>query len=88
MSLSEHDMNGSPFTVGDEVMIRGKVTSITSTTGYTGTGTDPFGGSGDSVVVAVDVNGNAGEKTGVSFTVSPVQCRRAAGKSATGVNPS
>ena len=88
MGLDAHDINGSPFSVGDAVQIRGKVTAIVFPTGYLGTGTDPFGGSGDSVTVLVDVNGNAGEKTGVSFVVSPVQCRRAAGKSATGVNPS
>jgi hypothetical protein len=87
MPLAERDINGSPFSVGDVVQVRGKVTAITSPTGYTGTGTDPYGGSGDSVTVLVDVNGNAGEKVGVTFIVSPVQCRRAAGKSATGVTP-
>jgi hypothetical protein len=87
MPLAERDINGSPFSVGDAVQVRGKVTAITSPTGYTGTGTDPFGGSGDSVTVLVDVNGNAGEKLNVSFVVSPVQCRRSAGKSATGVPP-
>ena len=88
MALDAHDINGSPFTVGDAVQVRGKVIALTSASGNLGTGTDNFGGSGDSVTVQVDVNGNAGEKTGVTFVVSPVQCRRAAGKSATGVNPS
>lgn len=88
MALDAKDINGSPFSVGDAVQVRGKVTAIVSASGNLGTGTDNFGGSGDSVTVLVDVNGNAGEKQSVSFVVSPVQCRRAAGKSATGVQPS
>jgi hypothetical protein len=88
MALDAHDINGSPFSVGDVVQVRGKVTAIVSASGNAGTNpSDNFGGSGDSVTVLVDVNGNAGEKTNVSFVVSPVQCRRAAGKSATGVSP-
>lgn len=74
-ALAEYDVFGSPFAVGDEVLIRGIVTALTSASGAT----SGFGGSADSVVVLVDTNGLAGEKTGVSVTVSPVQCRRAQG---------
>jgi hypothetical protein len=84
MALDAMDINGSPFSAGDEVLVRCRVTSITSASGAT----SGFGGSGDSVLLAVDVAGNAGEKTGVTLTVSPIQCRRSAGKSATGVTPS
>jgi hypothetical protein len=78
MAISERDLFGSPFGVGDEVQIRGMVTAITSgaTSGY--------GGSGDRVTVAVDVAGNPGEVVGASVIVSPVQCRRALGGIATG----
>jgi hypothetical protein len=73
MAISERDLFGSPFGVGDEVQIRGMVTAITSgaTSGY--------GGSGDRVTVVVDVAGNPGEVVGASVIVSPVQCRRALG---------
>ena len=84
MALSERDINGSPLSVGDEVQVRGRITSITSASGAT----DGVGGSADSILVTVDTPGNVGDKAGVTFTVSPVQCRRAAGKAATGVNPS
>jgi len=84
MALDAHDINGAPFSVGDDVQVRGKVTAITSASGAT----SGFGGSGDSVVIAVDVNGNAGEKTGVTLTVSPVQCRRSQGKTDSGTTAS
>jgi len=73
MAISERDLFGSPFGVGDEVQVRGIVTAIASgaTTGY--------GGSGDRVTVLVDAAGNAGEAVGVTFIVSPVQVRRAQG---------
>lgn len=88
MALNAHDINGVPFSVGNVVQVRGKVTAIVSASGNLGTNpSDNFGGSADSVTVLVDVNGNAGEKVGVSFVVSPVQCRRAAGQAATGVSP-
>jgi hypothetical protein len=78
MAISERDLFGSPFGVGDEVQIRGMVTAITSgaTSGY--------GGSGDLVTVAVDVAGNPGEVVGATVIVSPVQCRRALGGIANG----
>jgi hypothetical protein len=73
MAISERDLFGSPFGVGDEVQVRGLVTAITSgaTSGY--------GGSGDRVTVAIDVAGNPGEVVGATVIVSPVQCRRALG---------
>ncbi len=84
MALFEHDVNGSDFTVGDEVQLRGRVTSITSASGNLGTGFDPFGGAADSVLVTIDVAGNVGEKV-ATVTVSPVQCRRAQGRFASGL---
>jgi hypothetical protein len=83
MALTERDINGSPFSVGDEVQVRGRVTSITGASGAT----DGVGGAADSVLVTVDMPGNIGDKV-ATVTVSPVQCRRAAAKAATGVNPS
>jgi hypothetical protein len=83
MALSEHDINGSPFGLNDEVQVRGIVTAVTSASGNTASG---YGGSADRVTILVDVNGNSGEAVGVTFTVSPVQCRRAAG--AQGAGPS
>ena len=73
MAISERDLFGSPFGVGDEVQVRGSVISIASgaTSGY--------GGSADLVTVLVDVAGNVGEQVGVTFVVSPVQIRRAQG---------
>jgi hypothetical protein len=73
MAISERDLFGSPFGVGDEVQVRGIVTAITSgaTSGY--------GGSADRVTVLVDTPGNAGEAVGVTFIVSPTQIRRALG---------
>lgn len=71
MAVSERDITGAPFDVGDYVSVRCKVTSIT-TSAASGTG-----GAADSVLLTVQTPGNVGEKTGVTFTVSPVQCRRA-----------
>jgi hypothetical protein len=81
MALSERDVFGSPFGVNDEVQLRGTVTAIVGASGAT----SGYGGSPDSVTVAIDVVGNVGEKT-VSVVVSPVQCRRALG--AIGAGPS
>ena len=75
MALSEKDINGSPFGLNDEVQLRGVVTAIVGASGNTA---DGYGGSADSVTVAIDVAGNVGEKV-VSVVVSPVQCRRALG---------
>jgi hypothetical protein len=77
MALLENDINGSEFTVGDEVSLRGIVTSITSASGAT----KGYGGSADSVAVTIDVAGNVGEKV-ATVIVSPVQCRRAWGQTA------
>jgi hypothetical protein len=64
----EKDIFGKNFQVGTVVSVRCIVTSITPAN-------QGFGGSGDSVLLTVETNGNAGEKAGVTFTVSPVQCR-------------
>ncbi len=71
MAVSERDITGAPFNVGDYVNVRCAVTSITTH------GTGGTGGAGDDVLLTVQTPGNAGEKAGVTFTVSPVQCRRA-----------
>lgn len=59
------DYTSAPFFVGDYVFVRCKVTSITGT------------GSGASVALTVQTPGNIGEKTGVTLTVGPTQCKRA-----------
>ena len=64
----EKDIFGHDFKVGTVVMVRCIVTSITPAS-------QGFGGSGDSVLLTVETPGNVGEKAGVTFTVSPVQCR-------------
>jgi len=56
------------------VQLRGMVTAVVGASGAT----SGYGGSADSVTVAIDVAGNVGEKV-VSVVVSPVQCRRALG---------
>ena len=74
MATLEQDILGSDFIVGDSVLVRCTVLSITPSTpaGY--------GGSGDSISLIVETPGNAGEKAGVTLTVSPVQCRFAGNK--------
>jgi len=69
MAVEERDIFGSPFKVGDYVVVRCKVTSIT-TSGDNGTG-----GAADQVTLTVETPGNVGEQTGVTLVVSPVQCR-------------
>ena len=64
----EKDKFGHDFKVGTVVTVRCIVTSITPAA-------QGFGGSGDSVLLTVETAGNVGEKTGVTFTVSPVQCQ-------------
>ena len=64
----EKDIFSHDFKVGTVVMVRCIVTSITPAS-------QGFGGSGDSVLLTVETPGNVGEKAGVTFTVSPVQCR-------------
>ena len=70
----EKDIFGHDFKVGTVVMVRCIVTSITPAS-------QGFGGSGDSVLLTVETPGNVGEKSGVTFTVSPVQCRFAGSNS-------
>ena len=69
MALDAHDINGSPFSVGDAVNLRGIVTAITNVV----SGVDSIQ---DSVTVSVDTPGNVGDKV-ASVIVSPKQCRRA-----------
>ena len=64
----EKDIFGHDFKVGTVVSVRCVVTSITPAS-------QGNGGSGDSVLLTVETPGNVGEKAGVTFTVSPVQCR-------------
>ena len=64
----EKDVFGRNFKVGTVVSVRCIVTSITPAA-------LGFGGVGDSVLLTVETAGNVGEKSGVTFTVSPVQCR-------------
>jgi hypothetical protein len=64
----EKDVFGHDFKVGTVVSVRCIVTAITPAS-------QGFGGSGDSVLLTVETAGNVGEKQGVTFTVSPVQCR-------------
>jgi hypothetical protein len=64
----EKDIFGRNFVVGTVVYVRCIVTSITPAA-------QGLGGAGDSVLLTVETPGNVGEKQGVTFTVSPVQCR-------------
>lgn len=64
----ERGLGGHPFVVGCAVNVRCIVTSITPAN-------QGAGGSGDSVLLTVETPGNVGEKAGVTFTVSPIQCR-------------
>ena len=66
----EHDIFGSPFAVGTYVNVRCLVTAFTPSP-------NGFGGSGDRVTCLVETPGNVGEAAGVTFAVSPVQCRKA-----------
>jgi len=64
----EKDIFGHNFIVGTAVEVRCVVTSITPAN-------QGYGGAGDSVLLTVETPGNVGEIAGVTFTVSPVQCR-------------
>ena len=66
----ERDIFGAPFEVGTYVNVRCLVTAFTPTP-------NGFGGSGDRVTCVVETPGNVGEAKGVTFQVSPVQCRKA-----------
>lgn len=79
MPLSERDIFGSQFGVGDEVLIRGIVTSVVSASTNAPIPTSGVGGSADRVSVLVDTNSLPGEVVGLTVVVSPVQCRRAQG---------
>jgi hypothetical protein len=70
-SLQERDIFGAPFNVGNYVLVRCLVQSITPVAA------GGNGGAADLVTCLVETPGNAGEKQGVTFVVSPVQCRRA-----------
>jgi hypothetical protein len=64
----EKGLSGHDFATGDVVMVRCIVTSITPAN-------QGYGGCGDSVLLTVETPGNVGEKAGVTFTVSPIQCK-------------
>ena len=66
--LEERDIKGSPFVVGDYVMVRCLVTGITPSA------TGGNGGPADAVALTVETPGNVGERANVTLTVSPVQC--------------
>lgn len=72
MANFEQDILGSGILVGDSVLVRCTVTAITPSSPA---GTLVPGGAGDRLTVTVDTPGNVGEAQGVSFQVSPVQCR-------------
>lgn len=69
--LEERDKSGAPFTVGTYVYVRCLVSAIT-TSGPGGTG-----GAADRITCVVETPGNVGEAAGVTFQVSPVQCKKA-----------
>jgi len=64
-ALENRDVNSAPFTVGTYTNVRCLITAIS---GF---------GSGALVTCAPVTCGNVGEVSGVSFQVSPVQCRKA-----------
>lgn len=64
---SIQDRTGAPLSVGDNVSVRCKITASTGS------------GSGSRLTLVVETPGNAGEASGVTFNVSPVQCNRTRG---------
>ena len=70
MATTEKDIFGHNFTVGTVVAVRCIVQSITPSQPG-----NNLGGSGDTVNLLVETDGNVGEKSGVTLAVSPVQCR-------------
>jgi hypothetical protein len=68
MATIEKDIFSHDFIVGTEVMVKCTVTAITSANVCV------HGGSGDSVALLVQ-SPNPNDKTGVTLTVSPQQCR-------------
>jgi len=71
MANEQRDIFGAPFAVGTYVTVRCLVTA------FSPTNTSAYGGAGDRVSLTVETPGNVGEVAGVSFVVSPVQCRKA-----------
>jgi hypothetical protein len=71
MATEQHDIFGAPFAVGTYVNVRCLVTA------FSPINTSAYGGAGDRVTCLVETPGNVGEVAGVSFTISPVQCRKA-----------
>ena len=69
--IEERDGKGSPFNVGDYVMVRCLVTNLTPVA------TGGNGGPADLVALTVETPGNVGEQQNVTLTVSPVQCWKA-----------
>lgn len=69
--LEERDIFGAPFQAGVYVNVRCLVVSITPVSAG-GTG-----GPADLVTLTVETPGNVGEIKGVTFVVSPAQCRKA-----------
>lgn len=78
MALVEKGISGSPISTGDYVLVRCQVTQIISANaGLSFTSGTTYGGCADHVYCTVQTPGNPGEISGVSFYVSPVQCRKA-----------
>ena len=78
MGLAEKGISGSPISKGDYVLVRCQVTQIISANAsLTFNSGTTFGGCADLVYCTVQTPGNPGEISGVSFYVSPVQCRKA-----------
>jgi hypothetical protein len=78
MALVEKGISGSPIGKGDYVLVRCQVTQIISANaGLSFTSGTTYGGCADHVYCTVQTPGNPGEISGVSFYVSPVQCRKA-----------
>jgi hypothetical protein len=73
-TLEERDIKGSPFVVGDYVMVRCLVSSITPVSA------GGNGGPADLVSLTVEVAGNVGEQQNVTLVVSPVQCWKVGNK--------
>ena len=63
MSMSQNNIHGFPINVGDEVMVRAQVSSVS------GSGITAL------VTLTVDTTGHLGEKSNVSFSVGPKQIR-------------
>lgn len=77
MGLAEKGISGSPISKGDYVLVRCQVTQIISANAsLTFTSGTTYGGCADHVYCMVQTPGNTGEISGVSFYVSPVQCRK------------